>query len=125
MPSTLTDILPLTLINPGIILIITGFISIFLKNNKQRLIISLTGLATALFILLGLPEGERLLTFVFLDFEIILLEVDAISRNIALVFVAFGTSAFIFSYNFSTRKEFPLVNFYLGFSFIILVTSFG
>ena len=120
MPSILTDILPLTLINPGIILIITGFISVFLKNNKQRLIISLTGLATALFILLGLPEGERLLTFVFLDFEIILLEVDAISRNIALVFVAFGTSAFIFSYNFSTRKEFPLVNFYLAFSFIIL-----
>ena len=107
-------------INPGFILIITGIISIFLKNNRQRLIISIAGLATSLFILLGLPEGEKLLTFVFLDFEIILLEVDVISRNIALIFVVFGTSAFIFSYNCAIRKEFPLVNFYLGFSFIIL-----
>ena len=107
-------------INPGFILIITGILSIFMKNNRQRLILSMAGLVSSLFILLGLPEAERLLTFVFLDLEIILLEVDAISRNIAYVFVAFGASAFIYSYKFCERKEFLLINLYLGFSFMIL-----
>ena len=112
--------MPSILINPGFILILTGILSIFIKNSRKRFIFSMAGLVTSLFILLGLPEGERLLTFVFLDFEIILLEVDAISRNIALVFVIFGAGAFIYSYNLCGKKEFPLINFYLGFSFMIL-----
>ncbi len=90
----------------------------FIKGRLRDLLSILISLI-ALVMVWTLPLGEGL-TFSFLDFEIILLSVNDVSRLIGLVFAFFALAAIVYSFLLTDKRYSFLTYIYIGSSLTLL-----
>jgi len=104
--------------NPGIIYLLGAGLLFFTKEKSREFIaIVLSLLAIAL--IYNLSENQSLI-IPFLDFNLILLKVDQISKLIGLAFAFFGLCSMIYASKLADRKYYTLSQLYIGSSIAIL-----
>ncbi|MCK8825927.1 proton-conducting transporter transmembrane domain-containing protein [Fuchsiella alkaliacetigena] len=106
------------MINPGIIYLL-GAGGLFLTKGKLRQALAVLISLTTLIVVYNLPLGEGLI-IPFLDFELILISVDSMSRFVGLVFAFAGLGSTIYSLLIAQKKQYVLGYIYIGASISIL-----
>ena len=109
------------ILNPGFIYLISSVGLFFLKEKYNKFLALITS-----FLVLGmvynLEMGQKLI-LPFLDFELVLLSVDEVSRVIGLVFAFFALASFIYSIKFTTKKQYCLLSIYIGSSLSLVFVA--
>jgi len=104
--------------NPGIIYLLGAGVLFFTKDKlRQSIAIALSIIAIIAIYTLPVSQG---LTIPFLDFNLILLKVDKISKLIGLAFAFFGLCSTIYASKLADRKYYTLSQLYIGSSIAIL-----
>jgi multicomponent Na+:H+ antiporter subunit D len=104
--------------NPGIIYLLgTGVL--FFTRDKLREFIAIALSILTIIVIYNLTADQSLIVS-FLDFNLVLLKVDNISKIIGLSFAFFGLCSMIYASNLSDGKYYILSQLYIGSSIAIL-----
>ncbi|WP_408955640.1 proton-conducting transporter membrane subunit [Natroniella sp. ANB-PHB2] len=106
------------MVNPGFIYLL-GAVILYFTKGKLRDFLAVMISAIGLLWIYNLPVGEGM-KVAFLDLDLILVNVNNISRLVGVVFAFFGLCTMIYSLVFSDKKFYVLSHIYVGGSLAVL-----